>query len=678
MESPILICKICNDNLISIDDFFNHNDINHADVIHISCPLDECLRFFSNRKSLRNHISSHFVSEQKTNTFFNFANSENEVVSAHSLSLNQAGPQITSDNASPSEIVSELKINLLKQILHLLADENISRKNSFDVLQKSFANYSTVFKKLVQSGYLLQSEDACFQDLQEFFLEAPNVLKSEYRLRKALADSEYLVESTDSKISSEKKMIYGNGLPKMVDDDVNVKMFNVTQMLNKFFKLPNVMRDIVKYVEKLNNECDGIVSNIIQSKLWKWHLSLSSDPPSILHLPIFLYFDDFEPLNALGSHAGAYKIGAVYMGLPFLPDDIVSKLKFILPVALFFSEDRKRFGNDIIFEPIIKELNCLYSDGINVVHPNFEKLKFKTILILGDNLGLNGILGFVESFSANFHCRFCRNIKGVMHTQVIEDFPALRNKFNYKHDVAVGNASLTGIKDECTFHSLHGFHVTRNFSVDLLHDLLEGGLHFDVCNIIKSCIKKGYFTLDELNNYIKIHNYGPCTKNKSIDDITVEMVDNEKIKCSGAEMETLFLNFATIIGHKVPHDAGEWNVYIKMREVYSVLTAKVALPGAFQLLYNLISEHHELFLYNFPEKHFKPKHHFMLHYPNVNDMIGPICRISSLRYEAYHKKFKNVSRITACRINLLTTFARKIEYQFADLKQPKLRTQKKY
>lgn len=663
MEGQVLTCKICSVNLISIDDFFHHNDINHIDSIHITCPVGECLRFYSNRKSIRNHISSHLKLQNYPK---NFANSVNQVVS-HSSSLDQAGPKTNSDTASQSEILSELKMNLLKQILHLLADENISRKNSFDVLKSSFHNYSTVFKKLVESGCLLQSEEICFEDFEEFFYETPNVLKSEYRLRKTLIDAGYLVQSVDAIIHSEKILVYVNGLPKMIDDDRIVKVFNTSKMLNKFFDLPNVTRDVVNYVHSLNKSSDGPISNFVQSKLWKWHLSLCADPNSILQLPIFLYFDDFEPLNALGSHSGAYKIGASYMGLPFLPDDIVSKLKYILPLALFFSEDRKTFGNEIIFAPIIKQLNFLYSDGITVDHSNLERIKFKTVLILGDNLGLNGILGFVESFVANFYCRFCRNIKHVMHKQVKEDVAALRNELNYSQDVATKNPSATGIKEECVFHSMCDFHVTKNYSVDLLHDFLEGDLHFDLCNIISSLIKKGCFTLDELNSLIKTHNYGPCVKNKSIDDITIEMLAKEKIRCSGAEMETLFTNFATIIGHKVPHDADEWKVYIKMREIYSVLTAKVALPGAHQLLHNLIIEHHELFLMTFPEKHFKTKHHLMVHYPSIMHMIGLICRISSLRYEAYHKKFKNVSKVTACRINLLTTFARKIEYQFADL-----------
>lgn len=664
MENQVLSCKVCDENLLSIDDFFHHNRIHHHDVINFTCPSKGCLRFFSNQKSMKNHLLGHVIDSNCAKTIYKLDDTHDvEMTVHHSLPLRDSHPL---NIETPQQIINDLKFKLLKQILHLLADENIAKSNSFEVLKSSFSNYSSVFKKFVQSGSFSTVDIAWIRDFEDFFSETPNVLKSEYRLKKTLIEAGYYVESKDVIIHTEKILVYVNGLPKMVDDERIIKVFDVAEMLKKLFGLPNVARDIVKYVDKLNEDSDGPVTNIIQSKLWKRHSSLQEHDSAVLHLPVFKYFDDFEPLNALGSHAGAYKTGAVYMGLPFLPNDIVSKLKYILPVALFFSEDRKTFGNEAIFTPVITELNLLDSEGISVEHVKIKKIKFQVVLILGDNLGLNGILGFVECFTANYHCRFCKNKKNVMHKQVKLDAKSLRTEDNYKQDVITNNATETGVKEECVFNGLNGFQVTKNFSVDTLHDWLEGGLHVDLCNIIRGLIKKGFFTLDELNHSIKTHNYGPCVKNKSIDDITSDMLERDRIKCSGAEMETFFINFATIIGHKVPHDADEWKVYIKSREIYAIIAAKVAVQGACQLLCDLVSEHHDLFLMCFPDKHFKTKHHLWLHYSDVMDEVGPVSRISSLRYEGYHKKFKNVSRITACRINLLTTFARKIEYQFAD------------
>jgi len=33
-------------------------------------------------------------------------------------------------------------------------------------------------------------------------------------------------------------------------------------------------------------------------------------------LPLFMYFDDFESGNVLGSHSGIHKVGAVYVSIP--------------------------------------------------------------------------------------------------------------------------------------------------------------------------------------------------------------------------------------------------------------------------------------------------------------------------------------------------------------------------
>lgn len=71
---------------------------------------------------------------------------------------------------------------------------------------------------------------------------------------------------------------------------------------------------------------------------------------------------------------------------------------------------------------------------------------FTLLLILGDNLGLNSILGFDESFQANYFCRFCKTHKNETRYQTIEDKKSLRNLNNYNDD----SLSLSyGIKEVC-------------------------------------------------------------------------------------------------------------------------------------------------------------------------------------------------------------------------------------
>jgi len=56
------------------------------------------------------------------------------------------------------------------------------------------------------------------------------------------------------------------------------------------------------------------------------------------------------------------------------------------------------------------------------------------LALLGDNLGLNDLLGFNKSFSANFCCRACRSPKLEMAFQFEKDIELLRTVSNYEED----------------------------------------------------------------------------------------------------------------------------------------------------------------------------------------------------------------------------------------------------
>lgn len=102
-------------------------------------------------------------------------------------------------------------------------------------------------------------------------------------------------------------------------------------------------------------------------------------------LPIFLFFDDYEVGNPLGSHSGDHILGAVYISIPCLPPHLQSTLKCIFLALLFHSTDRQKFGNNVIFKPLIDELNFLREQGIdiNINHNYNRNIKFELGLILG-------------------------------------------------------------------------------------------------------------------------------------------------------------------------------------------------------------------------------------------------------------------------------------------------------
>lgn len=98
---------------------------------------------------------------------------------------------------------------------------------------------------------------------------------------------------------------------------------------------------------------------------------------------------------------------------------------------MFHSSNRVKFGNNIIFKPLIDEFN-LQEIGIEIDTALFKgKLYFELGLILGDNLGLHSIIGFTESFSSNYPCRICTVEKKDMRVQCYANDELLRNIDQY-------------------------------------------------------------------------------------------------------------------------------------------------------------------------------------------------------------------------------------------------------
>jgi hypothetical protein len=71
-------------------------------------------------------------------------------------------------------------------------------------------------------------------------------------------------------------------------------------------------------------------------------------------------------------------------------------------VYLFKSKDKK-LGNKVIFGPLIEEMIKFEEKGVDVlIDGKMLNVKFVLGLILGDNLGLQEILGYVKSFRVNY------------------------------------------------------------------------------------------------------------------------------------------------------------------------------------------------------------------------------------------------------------------------------------
>ena len=111
------------------------------------------------------------------------------------------------------------------------------------------------------------------------------------------------------------------------------------------------------------SERRGVYQDFCDGSYFKSHPLFSNIENA---LQIQLFFDEFETANPLGSKHGIDKIGSIYFVLRNVSPKINSALNNIHLIALFHSQDIKKYGLNVILEPLVRDLKILECTGINL------------------------------------------------------------------------------------------------------------------------------------------------------------------------------------------------------------------------------------------------------------------------------------------------------------------------
>ena len=375
-------------------------------------------------------------------------------------------------------------------------------------------------------------------------------------------------------------------------------------------------------------------------------------------LQIQLFYDDFETANPLGSKKGLRKLGAIYFTLRNFPPIFNSSLINIHLGALFHAQDIKRYGFDLILEPLVNDLKVLETEGLKI--PMFEHLIHGTIVqVTGDNLGLHGLFGFVESFSARYCCRFCLLEKHCFQTVFCEDDPEviLRTVDMHKQHCQTIQTDPTlphvyGVKRSCLLNSLQYFNTANNFSVDIMHDILEGVAQFEV-KLVLQYIQENFLNAEQLAGRIHAFDYGYNQQRNRPPRVKLFNGSND-LGLNAIQSWCLLRNMPLLFGDLIETGDKYWLLLLLLLQIVNIVFSPVLSDGMTIYLKHLIIDHHRLFKQLFPTINLLPKHHFIIHYPRIIRTVGPILHMWCMRYEAKHnffkrqlKSFKNITKTLA-------------------------------
>jgi len=122
-----------------------------------------------------------------------------------------------------------------------------------------------------------------------------------------------------------------------------------------------------------------------------------------------LFYDGLGVTNPLRSGGSVHNVAVFYYTLNNLPLQYSSCFGNVHLLALTYSHDISVYGFQPILEKFVREMKLLSTAGISGKFPILGQCTVYVNLcqVTCDNLALNGLLGYVESFSGSYFCTLC-------------------------------------------------------------------------------------------------------------------------------------------------------------------------------------------------------------------------------------------------------------------------------
>ncbi|KAB0800833.1 hypothetical protein PPYR_06572 [Photinus pyralis] len=596
-----LDCLICKKS-INFHEYTNHLKFYHKYHENFKCAI--CFHFYTNIYALEKHLKRvHPNLPVRTETGPPVPLQDNVITPPNNV-LNQ---HVEVELLIPSLPSLDQQHKLVHTFILSLYNSNITRKLIQEIIEYCSGMFSDFIDEIVNilKNILAPLNITCELNQIVSLLQNKNPfqnLTTEYKRLQFFEQMQYLVKS--------KSFLIGFRLDRSRNISFEYKkcegeIVPLRHVLKLFLQLPNVFENINKFIkteESMANE--NYYSSVFNGSLWA---KLKETNRQKLVFPILLFFDDYESCNPLGTHAGVYKVGAVYVSIAGIPPKFSSLLENIFLFGLFHSNDRTIYGNQVIFKHFIQELSFLENEGINIAINNQHfQIYFSLILILGDNLGINSITGFSESFSSSYFCRNCCMSKEEAKDALIEVHEQRRNLENYREHSQ--NKSY-GVKEACCWNVLPSYHCTINVSFDIMHDIFEGVCRYEIGFLLFYFIKtKSFFTLEQLNDRIKYFEYEDkidCGNRFPL--IKKNHIENKNLILSASEMFAFLTYFPCMIGDLIDVEDEGWHLFKLLYDIVYIITKRVTNDNEINYLKYIIKEHHEVYL-NLTQQKLKPKH----------------------------------------------------------------------
>lgn len=436
----------------------------------------------------------------------------------------------------------------------------------------------------------------------------------------------------------------------------------ILECLKKLLELEDVQAEVMNSHSQGENDhlgdfCDGTH--------FRSHPLFGKDP---LALQIIPYYDELEIVNPIGSYVKKHKLGCLFFFLGNIRPQFRSSLKAIHLVAVARSQDIDHYGLDTFLLPLVEDMKVLYCDGINVMLGGVERVLYGGVLaFLADTLAAHALGGFKESMSFALRiCRSCMVTTPQIKECFLESSCVLRSPDTHFKQCSLLCGPLRdhystsyGINRLSILEELPGFSVVNGLPHDIMHDLYEGVVPYELKFLLRHCVDERYFTIDQLNDRMERYDFS-SDKPVAIDP---KVVNNptSKIRQSASQMMCLARELPFLIGDTIPDDDEHWYGFVLLLKICSISLSPLCTHDTVAYLRVLIEEKLFLFQHLYPGENMIPKQHYMIHYPAQIERLGPLINSWNMRQEAKLSFVKRLSRHSNYK-NVCKTVAKKHQF----------------
>jgi hypothetical protein len=241
----------------------------------------------------------------------------------------------------------------------------------------------------------------------------------------------------------------------------------------------------------------------------------------------------------------------------------------------------------------------------------------------------------------------------------------MRSSDEYDKDVSNARYSavhVRGVKRSCELNTINGFHVTKNYSIDLMHTLLEGVVPLELgCVLYCLIAEKRLLTLSELNGRItKFWGVLSVDRQKKPPYLNRLLPPGSGLNPSmkATQCWALLKYLPLIIGDRVPVGDEHYTLLLHLSELVDLAFAPRFTTGMIVYLKKFITDHLNMFHRLFGDRvTIKPKQHFLVHFPTIVRQSGPLIGMSCLKYELKNSFFKRSAHVVCNFKNICKTLA---------------------